>query len=228
MVKLKNIIQIAGVHDWKEAKILVDVGTDFIGFPLRLDVNEEYLTDEEAAEVIGKIGNRAKSVLITYLETAVETANLCKKIGATWVQFHADLPVSEVAKFRQSNSKIGIIKSLVISQDNFAEIEKMIDKFSPFVDAFITDTYDPNSGARGATGKIHDWKISRKIVEISPKPIILAGGLNPENVSEAIQFVHPAGVDVHSGVTGKDKRKIPKLVQKFVQRAKEAFDKQLK
>jgi len=165
---MKNLIQIAGVHDWKEAKILIDAGVDFIGFPLRLDVNEEYLTDADATDVIAKIDNQAKSVLITYLEAADKTAKLCEKIGANWVQFHADLPVCEVEKFQKIKPEIGIIKSLVIQHDNFAEIEKMIDQFSCIVDAFITDTYDPDSGARGATGKVHDWKISRKIVEISP------------------------------------------------------------
>jgi len=221
---MKNLIQIAGVHDWKEAKILIDAGVDFIGFPLRLDVNEEYLTDADATDVIAKIDNQAKSVLITYLEAADKTAKLCEKIGANWVQFHADLPVCEVEKFQKIKPEIGIIKSLVIQHDNFAEIEKMIDQFSCIVDAFITDTYDPDSGARGATGKVHDWKISRKIVEISPKPIILAGGLNPENVAQAIRCVRPAGVDVHSGVMGKDKRKTPNLVRQFVRNAQKEFD----
>jgi hypothetical protein len=53
--------------------------------------------------------------------------------------------------------------------------------------------------ASGATGKTHDWRVSRRLVEVADKPVILAGGLNPENVKRAILEVRPAGVDSHSG-----------------------------
>jgi phosphoribosylanthranilate isomerase len=55
---------------------------------------------------------------------------------------------------------------------------------------FITDTFDPSTGASGATGKTHDWDISKSLVQLSPKPVILAGGLNAENVYEAILHVN--------------------------------------
>jgi phosphoribosylanthranilate isomerase len=84
------------------------------------------------------------------------------------------------------------------------------------VDAFITDTYDPTTGRSGATGKTHAWGVSRRLVELSPKPVILAGGLTPENVRAAVLAVRPAGVDVHTGVEGPDGRKAPRLVEHFV------------
>ncbi len=68
------------------------------------------------------------------------------------------------------------------------------------MDAYITDTYDPVTKASGATGKTHNWEISKNLVELSAKPVILAGGLNPENVYDAILKVKPAGVDVHTGI----------------------------
>jgi phosphoribosylanthranilate isomerase len=70
-----------------------------------------------------------------------------------------------------------------------------LSELSPFVDAFITDTFDPKTGASGATGKTHDWRVSRRLVELADRPIILAGGLTPENVKRAILEVRPAGVD---------------------------------
>lgn len=91
------------------------------------------------------------------------------------------------------------------------------------MDAFITDTYDPLTGASGATGKIHNWDVSRRIVEASQRPVILAGGLNPENVRDAILYVKPAGVDVHTGVEGPDGRKDEVLVKAFVSEAESAF-----
>ncbi|MGH7810735.1 MAG: hypothetical protein ACREP5_10705 [Candidatus Binatia bacterium] len=61
-------------------------------------------------------------------------------------------------------------------------LEAMVSALSPFVDAFITDTFDPESGASGTTGKTHDWRVSRRLVELTNRPVILAGGLTPKNV----------------------------------------------
>ena len=91
------------------------------------------------------------------------------------------------------------------------------------MDLFITDTFNPSTGASGATGKTHDWKISRKLVEISSKPVILAGGLNPSNVKQAILQIKPAGIDVHTGVESSNGRKDYNLVKNFILQAKQAF-----
>jgi len=93
----------------------------------------------------------------------------------------------------------------------------------PFVDAFLTDTFDPQSGRSGATGKIHDWEVSRRLAEISPRPLILAGGLNPGNVREAIRRVQPAGVDAHTGLEGPAGRKDAARVAAFVAEARAGF-----
>ena len=55
-----------------------------------------------------------------------------------------------------------------------------------WVDGFITDTYAPETGASGATGRTHDWTVSHRLAMLSPKPVILAGGLTPSNVRQAI------------------------------------------
>ncbi len=91
------------------------------------------------------------------------------------------------------------------------------------MDAFITDTFDPATGASGATGKTHEWGISRELRALSPKPLILAGGLNPENVREAIETVRPAAVDAHTGVEDAEGRKDPAKVRAFVAAAREGF-----
>jgi len=95
--------------------------------------------------------------------------------------------------------------------------------YAPLVDAFITDSWDPATGACGATGRVHDWDVSRQLAELSPKPLILAGGLGPENVRQAIIQVRPAGVDAHTGVERPDGRKDEKRVRSFVEEARAAF-----
>ena len=68
----------------------------------------------------------------------------------------------------------------------------------------------------GGTGLTHDWSISRRIVEELPLPVILAGGLTPDNLEAAINAVHPYAVDVNSGVET-DQKKDPEKVRKFIE-----------
>ncbi|MBP2681380.1 MAG: phosphoribosylanthranilate isomerase, partial [Candidatus Krumholzibacteriota bacterium] len=98
-----------------------------------------------------------------------------------------------------------------------------VDRFAPFVDAFLTDTFDESTGRWGATGKTHDWSVSRRLVERSSRPVILAGGLTPQNVARAIREVRPAGVDAHTGVEDSRGRKDRSLVERFVAEARRAF-----
>ncbi len=220
---MKQLIQIAGVIDKDEAKMLMQLGVDYLGFPLRLPVNKEDLTEEDAVKVIKTITPPHSAVLITYLDKANEIINFCDLLNVKIVQLHGNIPQEELERTKSLRPDLEIIKSLVVAENNYNELEKIIDTLSPWIDAYITDTFDPATGASGATGKTYDWSISKKIVEVSPKPVIIAGGLNPENVKKAILEIHPAGVDVHTGVESKDGRKNYELVKKFVEESKEGF-----
>jgi phosphoribosylanthranilate isomerase len=94
-----------------------------------------------------------------------------------------------------------------------------VDRARAIHDALILDTYDPETGRHGATGKTHDWDISRAIVDAVETPVILAGGLNPTNVADAIRHVCPWAVDVHTGVERPDGSTDHDLIRAFVQAA---------
>jgi len=85
-----------------------------------------------------------------------------------------------------------------------------------YADAVILDTRTPDR--LGGTGLTHDWNISARIVESSEIPVILAGGLTPENVATAIDRVHPYAVDVHTGVK-KNGVRDPEKTKAFVKTA---------
>ena len=93
-----------------------------------------------------------------------------------------------------------------------------------WVDAFITDTFDPRTIACGATGLTHDWTISRVLARHLAKPLVLAGGLNPMNVYGAIREVGPAAVESHTGVEGPGGEKSSELVTRFLGEARRAFN----
>lgn len=221
--EMKDLIQIAGVIDKEEAIMLMNAGVDYLGFPLKLPVHKEDLTEDEAVEVIKIIFPPHRAVLITYLDNADEIIKLCIKLNVNFVQLHGKISKEELERTKLLRPDLKIIKSLIVAENNYPELERTVDTLSAFVDAFITDTFDPATGATGATGKTHDWKISRKLVERSPKPVFIAGGLNHTNVKKAILEIHPAGVDAHTGVESKDGRKNYDLVKRFVEESKEGF-----
>lgn len=219
----KNFIQIAGVIDNKEAQMLQNCGVEYLGFPLRLPVNKEDLSEEDAGEIVRNFSPKTKSILITYLDKAEEIFELAKKIGSNIIQLHGDISNAELVKLRDMKPEFKIIKSLIIGKYSEEELTSRINMFSERVDAFITDSYNPKTGATGATGIVHNWQISKALVEASTKPVILAGGLTPENVYDAILTVRPAGVDSHTGVEDKNGRKSKQKVTKFVKEALNAF-----
>ncbi len=221
---LNNIIQIAGVINLEEALMLVDQGVEYIGFPLRLKDGRKDISEEDARLIISKIKPQSKPVLITYLEKAKEISDFCKYLNVDIIQLHGEIELEEARNLKKLSPNLQIIKSLIVKENNIEELSHDINIFSQYADLFIMDTYDPQTGRTGATGKTHDWKISSKIVELSPKPVILAGGLNPNNVREAILKVKPAGVDSHTGVESPDGKKSLRLVREFVTEAQKGFN----
>ena len=220
----EKLIQIAGVHDAAEAEMLQQCGIRYLGFPLRLPVHREDLTEKEAAAIIKSLAPPVFGVLITYLSEASEIAAFCHTLGARIVQLHGDIDRAELKRLKTLDPSLTVIKSLVIGSSNDKALEAMVGELSPFLDAFITDTFDPKTGASGATGKTHDWHVSRRLVELADRPVILAGGLTPENVKRAILEVRPAGIDSHTGVEDSSGRKSREKVRKFLAEAHEAFE----
>lgn len=221
-------IQVAGIRNREEAGMLVAAGVDWLGFPFRLDVHAEDSTEAAAAEIIAALPVQVRAVLITYLSEAADILDLMQRLGTSWVQLHGPVRVEVAAELRRRRADIGIIKSLVIRPDNTVDLEKAAGDFAAVVDAFITDTFDPATGASGATGMTHDWRISRRLVALSPRPVILAGGLTAANVRAAIQCVRPAGVDVHTGVEDRAGRKDAAKVRAFVREARAGFGERLR
>jgi len=217
------LIQVAGIRDRAEAALVQECGIRYLGFPLRLPVNREDLTEAEAAAIIRSLRPPVRGVLITYLDEAEAIAGFCRSLGARMVQLHGDISAAELARLRELDPGLTIIKSLVVGMHPMSVLKGLVIEFGPLVDGFLTDTYAPETGAAGATGRTHDWGLSRRLVELSARPVILAGGLTPANVGQAISAVRPAGVDVHTGVEDATGRKDRGRMLAFVAEASAAF-----
>ena len=219
----REFIQVAGIRDWEEARMLMDCGVQYLGFPLRLPVHQEDLSEAQAARIIRSIRPPARGVAITYLDDADDVARFTDDLGASIVQLHGDVSAGELKRLGHLRPALRIIKSLVVGQHDYEYLVEQVHRAGGLVDAFITDTFDPETGASGATGRTHDWRVSRRLVDLSPKPVILAGGLDPDNVREAILSVAPAGVDAHTGLEDASGRKDRAKVLRFIAEARKGF-----
>ena len=219
-----GLIQVAGIIDRAEADLVLACGVRYLGFPLRLPVNREDLSEAEAAAIVRGLPSPAQGVLITYLPEAAAVAELAAALGARMVQLHGDIGPGQLHRLRVLDPGLVLVKSLVVGFHPMPVLEALVRDLSPDVDAFLTDTYAPVTGAMGATGRTHDWALSRRLVELSPRPVILAGGLTPENVRRAILAARPFGVDVHTGVEGADGRKERERLAAFVAEARLGFE----
>ena len=220
-----GLIQVAGVKDLDEARMLARAGVDWIGFPLRLAVHEPDLSEDQTRRMIAELPSSVTPVLITYLDRATEILAFCRQLGVETVQLHGDIELSELRALRTIAPRLFVVKSLIVKGaggDN-SVLMATVSALDGLVDAFITDTHDPVTGACGATGLTHDWGVSRDLAAASRVPVILAGGLTPSNVRRAIREVAPDGVDVHTGIEDEKGDKDPELVQQFVAAANAGF-----
>ena len=215
------MIQVAGIRSLAEAKMLVSAGVTHLGMPLGPGVREQDVTLSQAAEIVAALSNQAVFVVITYLTDPAAVVSLCREVGVTAVQLHAELDPCQVAEMKRLMPGLFVIKSLVVGEGT--DVIEVARAHAEHADAFLTDTFDPATGARGATGKAHDWQVSRAVVRAVLRPVILAGGLGPANVAEALRATGAAGVDAHTGLEDAQGRKEPAKVRRFVAEALGAF-----
>lgn len=221
---MEPLIQVAGIKSAREAAGLLALGIRWLGFPLRLPVNQADTTEAEAAAIVAGLPAGAIPVLITYETTARAVDDFCREVGVRHVQLHGPVSPAELEKLRRLRGPdLFVIKSLVVGRGPAVALEAELRQSQPWVDAFITDSHDPRTGADGATGQVHDWSVSRRLVKLSCRPVILAGGLTPDNVREAILAVRPAGVDAHTGLEDARGDKDFRRVERFLREALLAF-----
>ena len=216
-------IQVAGVASLEEALFCNSVGVDALGFTLELPTGiHDGLDHVTAHKIIHELPSDVLPLVITYLNTAQDAARLVQEIGAKAIQFHGGIVQEELRRFRDTAPAIKTIGRVTVTDRSaIARVDLFL---PPLWDAVILDSHDPATGRLGATGLTHDWAISAKIVKVAKVPVILAGGLTPENVGRAILAVRPAGVDVHSGVENKDGSRNFDKIRAFARAASAAFD----
>lgn len=209
-------VKICGNRTGEELALAVRLGADAVGLIVGVrHRTEDALEVGTAASFLGLIPVFVNSVLVTHLLTAREVMELHSSVPTSTIQLHDDIPVAEVEIIRRQIPRTPLIKAIGVSDLSAIATAR---QFEPLVDALLLDTR--TNDRIGGTGTVHDWAISRKIVQAVDKPVILAGGLTPENLVEAVNFVQPYGVDVNSGVEFDNGDKDPDRERAFICLAK--------
>jgi phosphoribosylanthranilate isomerase len=206
-------VKICGITSGEDARYAVEAGAEMLGFNFYMG-SPRYISPDEAGKIIASIGPTTTCVGVFVNEAEENIIATASKCGLHAIQLHGDEDAATLTSLR-SRTGIELIKAIRVRQDQ--EIDS--DQFMSAT-AILVDTYSEKSF--GGTGKHFDWNLAYNLFFSASKPIILAGGLTPENVGEAIRTVRPSAVDVASGVESSPGKKDPKKVEEFIRNAKNA------
>ncbi|MEN9561126.1 MAG: hypothetical protein RIQ56_399 [Candidatus Parcubacteria bacterium] len=206
-------VKICGITNLEDAKAVVALGADALGFLVDIPEAINSIGSATTAEIVSHLPPFVSSVAVTTETDAKEILRVIKQARTTTIQLQGNVTADTVRAVKVFFVKV--YAAVHVSDESAIEKAK---ELAEAADAIILDSSAP--GVLGGTGKTHDWNISRKIVEAVSVPVILAGGLNPDNVAEAIEKVRPYAVDVQSGVSNTDGSKDLAKVKRFIEIAK--------
>ena len=217
-------IQIYTMQTIKEALAVAALGVDHIGVtPSNLGLPGE-VDFTTARAIVGAVGDLAVSVALSVESNLDEIEKMVSAVRPDILHLcglQNTLPPSSVRTLRERLPNLEIMQAVSVAGKEGIEIALA---YQDEADYLILDTQAPDIAGIGASGETHDWNISREIVRQIRIPVILAGGLSPENVSKAISVVQPWGVDslTHTNrpLPGGGFRKDINRIRQFVMAAK--------
>ncbi|MGD0304181.1 MAG: phosphoribosylanthranilate isomerase [Candidatus Acidiferrales bacterium] len=188
-------VKICGITNVRDARTAIKAGADFLGLNF-YSGSPRYVTPRAARRIVkaGPRGTRWIGVFVN--EKPPRVLEIARAVGLHEVQLHGEESPDAVAELRR---ELPVIKALRIRGAVGAATLKRFAR----TDALLLDGFDKN--VRGGAGKTFDWKIARRVG--SKRRIFVAGGLNAENVPEAIRVARPYAVDICSGVESTSPRK---------------------
>ena len=203
------IVKICGITRASDGLSAVKAGADWLGLNF-WPRSPRAIDDQAARNIVDAVRQARPSVALVgvwvdaNIESVLEQAD---RLGLDWVQLHGDETPDMVKRVGQR-----AIKAVSLASDT--DVDRMADFSSSW---FVVDT---PSAARGGSGKVGNWQLAKRAA--LRHQIMLAGGLSPDNVAQAVGSVAPAGVDVASGVELEPGIKDARRMQDFVQRARAA------
>lgn len=208
-------VKICGITSRKDLLTSVEAGADALGFVVDAPRSPRNLTLNKAKKLMKATPIFVETVAVTVPEDPSHIEKIYEELNPDVIQVHGSGHMHN--KIRERLPDAHFIGAVQVKSN--LTIDTVVEAADMF-DAILLDSYFPSG--YGGTGKTHNWELSRRVREaIYPKPLILAGGLKPENVKEAVCVVKPYAVDVSSGVESCPGIKDRKRVFEFIKNAKE-------
>jgi phosphoribosylanthranilate isomerase len=195
-------IKICGITNLEDALLAAELGADALGF-IFYARSPRHVAPETAREIIAQLPPFVAAVGVFVDEASALVQELAARVGLDWVQLHGQ----ESPEYCRNLGR-KVIKGFRIQDED--SLRRLAD-YQGAAQAMLLDTY--KKGQAGGTGEIFDWHLARKAKKYGQ--IILAGGLTPENVAQAIATAGPAAVDVASGTEAAPGKKDPAKLRAF-------------
>jgi phosphoribosylanthranilate isomerase len=215
------IVQIYETQNNIEAKRLIEAGVEHIGVLVGKGEYPRELSPEQAEKIFRVVMKEVKKVVLSLSKNLKDIIEIVYKVNPDILQLGTIpeyLSPEDVQRLKRQFPKLMIMRSIPVKNGGSVELAKQYDRVADYL---LLDTEKKGASQIGATGKTHDWSVSRQIVESVSIPVILAGGLGTDNVADAILRVKPFGVDskTKTDKIGSHEKDIEK-VREFVRIAK--------
>ena len=208
-------VKICGITRKEDLDAAAAAGADAVGFLVGVASSPRNITLEKAEKLIRQVPPFVKSVLVT-VPRGIDDFEIYEKLNPDAIQIHGE------NLHTAASVRLKIPNTLLIGAVNakLANALDVVSRAAKIFNAVLLDSF--TNGRYGGTGIVHDWELSKRVKQaIHPKPLILAGGLTPENVAEAVRTVEPYAVDVSSGVERQPGIKDHKKISNFIKNAKD-------
>ncbi len=213
-------IKICGTTNLEDALLAVEAGADALGFVF-YEKSPRYVTPELAREIVRELPKEVEAVGVFVNKYEDDILDTASRVGLTAVQMHGDNEDPHVADLVvEKRPGLSVFAAISMSNERPEGSAMMYDPDS--VRAFLLDS--ARAEKRGGTGEVFDWSGAKRSVEVIKTlgDIVVAGGLTPGNVAQAMGVLRPWGVDVVSGVERAAGKKDPAKVRAFVAAVREA------
>ena len=196
---MKPFIKICCMASREEARLAISVGASAVGLVSAMPSGPGPIADSLIADIAAVVPPPIATFLLTCRQDAdsiIEQHALCR---TSTLQLVDSVAPAELLQLRARLPGIKLVQVIHVGGEESIDEARSV---APFVDALLLDSGNQKLAVKelGGTGRVHDWRISRRIRETVDVPLFLAGGLNAGNVASAVDAVHPHGVDVCSGV----------------------------
>lgn len=207
---LRPKIKICCISSLEEAFLAIKYGADALGLVGKMPSGPGIISDELISFITREIPPPIATFLLTSERKASDIIAHHQKVQTNTIQLVDSLPELDYALIRQAIPMVKIVQ--VIHVLNEKQIDEALE-IEPLIDAILLDSGNPYLKTKilGGTGNPHNWKLSRKIRDAVKKPVFLAGGINAQNVKQAMEEVNPYGIDLCSSVRTNGKLDVTKL-----------------